>query len=388
MKILHLCLAAFYIDNYSYQENMLPKYHKILGYDVEIIASLVSFDSNGKVCELPQSNKYTNEYGIPVTRLEYSHFKLSRKFKIFNGTFEAILQANPDIIFIHGCQFLDINSVIKYVRQNPSVRIYVDNHADFSNSARNFISKNILHKIIWRSCANRIEPYTTRFFGVLPARVEFLKKIYKIPEKKIRLLVMGADDERVDEARNELSKLNIRKKYNIKPEDFLITCGGKIDTSKRQTLLLMEAVKKIEIKNLKLIIFGSVIEELKNEVNNLIDGNKIQYVGWIDSNDSYKFFGASDLVVFPGRHSVLWEQVVGLGVPIIVKYWEGTTHIDLGGNCRFLYKDSVEEIRNNIEHLLVNTDEYNKMKEIAKDLQSNKFLYSTIARESIDLINK
>lgn len=47
MKVLHICLASFYIDNYSYQENLLPIYHKKMGYDVEIIASLFNFDKNG-----------------------------------------------------------------------------------------------------------------------------------------------------------------------------------------------------------------------------------------------------------------------------------------------------------------------------------------------------
>ena len=37
MKIVHLCLCSFFPDNYSYQENLLPKYHKRLGYDVEVI---------------------------------------------------------------------------------------------------------------------------------------------------------------------------------------------------------------------------------------------------------------------------------------------------------------------------------------------------------------
>lgn len=32
MKILHICLASFYIDNYSYQENLLPKFHMISAY--------------------------------------------------------------------------------------------------------------------------------------------------------------------------------------------------------------------------------------------------------------------------------------------------------------------------------------------------------------------
>ena len=41
MKVVHLCLACFYPDGYSYQENMLPQYHKMLGMEVAIIASLV-----------------------------------------------------------------------------------------------------------------------------------------------------------------------------------------------------------------------------------------------------------------------------------------------------------------------------------------------------------
>ena len=52
MRILHLCLANFYIDNYSYQENMLPKYHKMMGHYVSVIASKVSFDENGELCLL------------------------------------------------------------------------------------------------------------------------------------------------------------------------------------------------------------------------------------------------------------------------------------------------------------------------------------------------
>ena len=39
MKIMHPCLAAFYIDDYGYQENILPKAHKKSGHDVEIVAS-------------------------------------------------------------------------------------------------------------------------------------------------------------------------------------------------------------------------------------------------------------------------------------------------------------------------------------------------------------
>jgi len=385
MKILHLCLANFYVDNFSYQENMLAKFHKNMGLDVEIIASLFSFDENGKGCYLIKSGSYINEYGIPVTRLEYKNSIFSKKLRQYKDVFEAIAKAKPNIIFVHGCQFLDIKYVVKYAKNHPNVRIYVDNHADFSNSARNFLSKNVLHKIIWKSCAKKIEPYTTKFYGVLPARVDFLKNIYKISEEKIELLVMGADDEKVKEAKDPIIRKQIREKHNVNDSDFLIVTGGKIDNAKKQILLLMEAVKRIKMDNVKLLVFGSVLNELKKDVNYLVDGDKIQYIGWIKSEESYKYFAASDLVIFPGRHSVFWEQVVGQGIPIIAKYWEGTTHIDLGGNCKFLYNDSIDEIYDMIYSLICNKKELTNMKKVAEEKGMNYFSYNEISSRAISL---
>ena len=91
--------------------------------------------------------------------------------------------------------FLDICRLAKYVKAHPNIRVYVDNHADYSNSAQGWISEHILHRIIWKYCAHRIEPYTSVFWGVMPARVDFLINLYDLPKDKCKLLVMGADDE-------------------------------------------------------------------------------------------------------------------------------------------------------------------------------------------------
>lgn len=120
MKIVHLCLGCFFPDNYSYQENMLPKFHKQLGYDVEVIASLVTFDKNGKGTFLPYGSSYINEYGIPVTRLDNRRpLKLYRKLKRFIGTYEVLEKSAPDILFIHGCQFMDMDKVVEYLKVHP-----------------------------------------------------------------------------------------------------------------------------------------------------------------------------------------------------------------------------------------------------------------------------
>ena len=384
MRITHLCLGCFFPDGYSYQENMLPKYHKKLGHDVSVVASLQTFDKNGNVSYLDKASTYFNEYGIPVQRLEYKKpIKVYRKLKRFVGTYEAIEKTYPDILFIHGCQFMDMDVVVKYLKKHPNVTVYVDNHADFSNSAKNWISFSLLHKVLWKHCAKIINPFTKKFYGVLPARVDFLKNVYGLPEDKTELLVMGADDEKVEAALNPNVRKDIREKYGILADDFLIVTGGKIDNFKKQTIYLMEAVNRLKNDRVKLIVFGSVIPELKNQVEGLISPYT-QYIGWVQSNETDKYYAASDLVVFPGRHSVFWEQVAGLGKPMLCKAWDGTKHVDLGGNVVFLEKDSVDEIYEIIKSLTDDKEKYLRMKTVAEQEGKKKFSYSNIAERSIE----
>mgnify|MGYP000026550398 FL=1 len=384
MRIVHLCLGSFFPDNYSYQENMLPKFHKQQGNHVEVIASLATFDENGKPTYMEHGGTYQNEYDIKVTRLEYRKpLKIYHRMKRYIGTYAALEAAKPEILFIHGCQFMDMDIVVRYLKKHKGIRVYVDNHADFSNSATNWLSKNILHKIFWRHTAQMVEPYTTKFYGVLPARVDFLKNLYKLPPEKCELLVMGADDDLVEAAEKPEVRKEIRSKYHIAEDDFLIMTGGKIDQFKTQTLLLMEAVQKIKNLKVKLIVFGSITTDLKEKVNALADGEKVQSIGWIQAKDSYQYFAAADLVVFPGRHSVFWEQVAAQGIPMLCKKWDGTTHVDVGGNVRFLEKDSADEIQVAIEELLNQPEKYQQMKRVAVEQGKKTFLYSDIAKRCI-----
>ena len=386
MKVVHICLGCFFPDGFTYQENLLPKFHKQLGYDVEVIASLATFDKNGKSSFVKKGSIYINEYDIKVTRLDYKKpERIYRKLKRYVGTYNALEEANPDILFVHGCQFMDIDIVVKYIKNHPNIKTYVDNHADFSNSGTNWLSKNLLHKVLWRHAAQIIEPHTTRFYGVLPARVDWLVDMYKLPKSKCKLLVMGADDDKVKEATMMGVKKQIREKYGILKDDFLIMTGGKIDPSKAQTLQLMEAVAKINNPKVKLIVFGSVTKDLQERLNEHCVKNKVLYIGWVQSDDSYKYFASADLVVFPGRHSVFWEQVAGLGIPMLCKYWEGTAHVDLGGNVIFLKEDTVEEIQSNIQRLLDNPEEYERMLLVAQGNGKRVFSYKEIARRSIQV---
>ena len=232
--------------------------------------------------------------------------------------------------------------------------------------------------------AQMIEPYTTKFYGVLPARVDFLKSIYGLPEEKCELLVMGADDEEVERASTPENQLTVRNKLGISKDDFLIVTGGKIDEWKTQTLLLMEAVHNIDRNDIKLLIFGPVSDAIKDRFNKAFDKNKMNYISWANTQQSYDYFAIADLVVFPGRHSVYWEQAAGQGKPMLCKYWEGTTHVDCGGNVYFFKEDNANEIQRTICGLIEEPEKFKKMKEVAVRKGIKNFSYNAIANQAIE----
>lgn len=382
MKIVHICLCGAMTDGFNYQENVITKYHKKMGNDVTIIASQWIWNSDGKLKRTDKTD-YINEDGVKMVRLSIKHGTVNSRLKTYPDLYGAVEKERPDILFIHDCQFLDIRKLALYAKRHPNVKVYVDNHVDYSNGAHGWLSRNLLHKGLWRFCVKKIEPYVTKFYGVLPARVDFLKEMYDLPANKCELLVMGADDELVEKAANPKIMKETRISLGIHENDFLIITGGKIDEWKTQTLLLMEAIQNISAERVRLIVFGSVSDNLKEKVNALVDDVKIQYVGWLSSEESYNLFGAADLVVFPGRHSVYWEQVAGQGIPMIVKDWPGTHHIDLDGNVLFLEQDKAQEIQGKIQELLDSPSKYELMKYNAQKKRM-RFSYRDIAKRSIE----
>lgn len=379
MRILHICLANFYIDNYTYQENLLPRMHKRMGHEVMILASTETY-INGKKLEYLNASEYVNEDGIPVKRLPYVKWlpaKVVHKLRIYENVYESIEDFSPDFIFMHDVQTLSMNTVIKYVKEHK-IRIVADCHADFSNSARTFLSRWVLHELIYKPVIKKAEPTIERFYGTLPARVDFLKNVYNLPKDKVFFLPMGVDDELAEKFSSLQEQSIVRKKFGIMENDFLIVTGGKIDLAKTQTLLLMEAVLALKDSSVKLLVFGSVVDKLKDKFESLCGGN-IVYAGWATEEDAYAYFSIADLVVFPGRHSVYWEQATGLGKPLVVKEWVGTKHIDLGGNVIFLHDDAIVEIKNILKDLIHNKNKLYQMKKIAETKGKDFFSYMNIA---------
>lgn len=387
MKIVHLCLSNFYIESFGYQENIIPKYHKKDGHDVTIIASRFIYHKENGQPRFVDAGKYVNSDGIKVIRINYKYMclgKLNEKLKIYKDTFRILRKEKPDLIFSHGMQYLDLLEVARYIKANPSCRLVVDSHAASINSGRNILSRQILHKLIYKNVIHKSLPFIDKVFVIAKGCKEFAKEMYDIPDNKMEYLYLGADTEKINFSNKNKIFSRIREKLGIDKNDFVLITGGKINKEKNLEFLL-NAIKKISSNRLKLIVFGAFSDDIRDKMLKLIEeDNRIYYIGWLNGEDVYDYYLASDVAIFPGTKSALWEQAICSGLPLICRLWDGMEHVDVGGNCIFIDGKNEYELIKNIILLMENEDLYNKMKQVAETKGFQTFSYATISKQALD----
>lgn len=385
MRITHVIIALPYVEGFSYQENILTKKHKELGFDVSVITSQISI-SNKREEYLRDSGSYMNEFGIRVVRLKVTtripYIRLI--LKTCRGLYSELVRQNPDIVFVHGGQCLDVTDIVRYKKRHPEIKLYADQHGDYYNMPINTIKGYLSMFFLHRPMVRLLSKYTDKYWAVTPWRLKYLHEVYKIDPIKTGLLIMGGDEEKIDWENRWGIRNKIRKMHNIDSNDFLLVTGGKIDRRKN-IHLLMKAIKDIKHKHIKLLIFGVPDDDIKELFNKYSDNTNIRAIGWIPSDETYNIFLAADLAVFPGTHSVLWEQAVACGLPAIFKYWEGMKHVDAGGNAILLKDPTSERIKETIELLITDKKRYNKMLDIAQNHARPLFYYKEIAKRSIEM---
>ena len=388
MKIVHICLASFYIDNYGYQENVLPKMHKLQGLDVAILASTETYITNSKLGYLKPSEYKTNE-GVPICRLPYVKWlphKVVTKLRIYSGVYSFLEQFKPDIIFIHDVQSFANIQIVKYIKKNPNIKVFADGHADFTNSAKKWVSKHILHRVIYRNLCKLLIPHVKIFYGTLPCRVDFFENEYFVPKEKIKLLVMGVDDSIIEKYDQKECRKEIRQRHGIESNKLLIVTGGKINSLKNIHLLI-EAISTINSDKVCLLVFGDFDSEMEEYCKPFIDCNKVKLTGWLNSDEIYPYLIGADIGFFPGKHSVIWEQAVGVGLPCVFKRIKGHDHVDLGGNCIFLDNVTVISMQEVIMDILDYPSRLQGMRVVSELKGKTEFSYFQIARRSIEINN-
>lgn len=388
MRIAHLCLAAFYIDGYGYQENILPRVHKRMGHEVEIIASTETYVDKSHLGYVEPSS-YWNEDGIRVHRLAYSRWlprRLRPKIRAYEGLREKLDAFAPDLIFLHDVQFWDVLVVCDYAKLHK-IPVHADSHTDYVNSARSFTSRHLLHGLFYKALVQRADRFISRYFPTLPLRADFMAEVYGLPRDKMELLPFGFDDTSVPNVEREEVRRAFRGKLNISCEDTVFVTGGKLDLRKNIHDLIdrfSRLRKSGQLEGVHLIVFGEPNEEVASRLSKIAIDDNVHMVGWIKASELYSAFWAADMAIFPGTHSVVWEEAIAHGLGAVFRRWVGMGHLDVGGNARFI--DDAQP--HTLDRVLLDLTKENgalmsEMNDAAQQNGPKHFSFSKIAEKAI-----
>ncbi len=382
-------ISDSFFEDLLYQENFIKNEYLSRGYNLTIITSTFEnisdyyndkYDTNSRL-------KIIEQFSYKLIRIPYS-INIFNRVRKFSNIMPYLKESNPDLIFIHDIQF-NIHEVVSYVKQSKRpVRLILDFHADYSNSAKNLISRLFLHKFLKGIYFKFYQRYFNAILPIVPDSLLFLKNLYGVPEKKMKLFPLGVDYQKSIFYLNGPYRNDIRSRIGAKENSLVIFTGGKLEPRK-QTEQIITVLQELKDLDIKLIIGGDFVscdDIYKENLLSLIKNDtRIFYTGWLTSDEVYEYMSASDIAIYPSSQSVLWQQSIGMSLPTVVgKY----VNLD-DGRCL----DQKVEYLNFDKNVIVLNDKHNKTSEIksailffmdANNLSAYKFRAAHVAKEVLN----
>ena len=318
MKILHLCLSCFYIDNYTYQENILPRINHEDGHDVRILASTETYVDNAHLGYVEPA-EYVTEYGVPIKRLPYvkaGNGFVTHKFRAYPHLYEEIAAFAPDVILSHDLSYWSVLDVIRYKKAHPAVKLYADTHTAYNNSGTNWLSLHILHRGLYRYLTKKAFPYLEKYFYISDECREFSHEVYDIPNEKMEFYPLGGtllSDEEYAAVRAKR-----RTELGLVENDRLYIQSGKLDALKRSDELF-RAFSAVDDPHAVLAVIGSIPEDRNSILLPLMEADKrIRYLGWRTGEELQEYLCAADLYCQPGSQSATMQNAVCRYCPVML----------------------------------------------------------------------
>lgn len=385
MKIVHICHN--YIDGQTYQDNELPQAHACLGHEVTVISTLDFAGSVNFPLNRSMADRIYTMGACKIVRLPL-RYRADYRFALYKGLYEALKEEKPALIYFHGLPYFCYDDIIRYKKRH-GCKLVVDFHCDFYNSSHSGLSKWLLHKGIYRSIIRLTRPYVDQYYGVTPGTIDFVETMYDLPAGSVKLLPLGGNLHTIDAAAQDaegtpLKKADLRAALGLPADVKLIVSAGKLDEGKKATHLAA-ACAGLEGIDFRLFLIGPSSETYRLKIQEAAQGNpRIQLTGWMEPADLYRYFQAADLACFPGSQSVIWQQAICCGLPLICRYWPGGEYLDSGGNIRFLNEYSIPALRAALHELLTDETKLAHMAAVSHTLGRPRFSYERIAQTVLD----
>lgn len=229
-----------------------------------------------------------------------------------------------------------------------------------------------LHQGIEAGDKKTIETFG-KFIGISNFIINDLQKKKPTEDKNVKVLRNCAIETQIKSVSWE-EKNSLRKKLNISKDDFVVLFVGRL-VEEKGIYELIEAMKMISQKNIKLLILGSTFAEnseetefskkLKSSIQNFEE--RIIFTGYIPHDAIYQYYQIANIQVIPS----IWEEPGSLtaieamasGLPIIATKSGGMVEY-LNEQCaKMIEKDNkiIENLRDAILELYQEKEKCEKM---------------------------
>lgn len=249
--------------------------------------------------QVVKKNKFTNY--VYIKRGLVSKVKYYMSYKIKNKLFcptiiTKALEYKTDVIIVEGNKYY-----VEHIPNNINSKIVLHIHHEAFRD-RNETNYNILAKLDCIICVS-----------------EYIKNvcITTYPEFKDKFVVLrNCCNNDFFEIDRNINNIDIRKKYNIKDDEFIVTYIGRI-TREKGVKELMQAVEMCDNKTVLMIVgnssFGAVkTSSYMDEVKKIIENSdrRIIFTGQVSHSEIPNYLLASNVQVVPS----IWEDPAPLAV--------------------------------------------------------------------------
>lgn len=316
---------------------MLVREHVNAGHDVLVLASTESFDNAGSTTYV-EPGKYLGTDGALVIRLPYSKWlphAVMSKVRKHPGVYQLLTEFNPDVIVFHGPCGAELLTVARYGRRNKNVKIFVDSHEDFNNSARSWISRKILYQAFYIPIIRSAKSAVSKFLYITYETKRFCKELYGLKDEELEFFPLGGV---VLTNQDYYEKRSLtRTRLDIEDDQVLFFQSGKFD-EKKKLLESLRAFKGLSSQNARLIIAGSFAPSIEAEAKLLIESDpRIIFLGWANSEQLLELLCAADVYVQPGSQSATLQMSIAARCAVIID--DVPSHRDIFRDNGFLVKD-------------------------------------------------
>jgi glycosyltransferase involved in cell wall biosynthesis len=272
-----------------------------------------------------------------------------------------------DLIVAFGSLYAFLQGFSKWILRKPMVTFIRGNSyfgLTIRNSPRYFLYLNKIVEYVGLLSSDRIVTNNET------ARVEILKILGKRRNIDVKVLYNNIPSMNIREP-EDISKT--REKYGIPNDAKVLVTAGILNRGKNIETL-MDCLSKIQGRNIYLIIAGDGSTEADSHYRDSLQGlaktleidKRVIFTGWLEKEDLWKIYLASDLFVLPslseGMPNAMLEAL-GINLPCFGSNISGIWDI-LGYKELMLDPLDGKAIAEKIQHVFSDSQLFNKIKEL------------------------